>query len=168
MKYILETSRLLLREFTIHDSGFILELLNSEGWLQYIGDRHVKTEEQAIDYLEKGPIRSYRENGFGLWLVENKNDRTALGMCGILDRGTLGSPDIGFAFLPEFCGKGYAYEIASETLAYAKNILKIPKVAAITVPANERSIRLLTRLGLKFIKTLRLSHDKEKLNLYSN
>ncbi len=97
------------------------------------GDRNVKTEEQAKSYLENGPIKSYVENGFGLSLVEKKDDNIAIGMCGIIKRDNLDYPDIGFAFLPYFTGKGYAYEIASETLTYAKDKLKISKITAVTV-----------------------------------
>ena len=167
MKYILETERLRLREFTISDTRFIIELLNSPGWLQFIGDRNVKTEEQAKTYLENGPIRSYRENGFGLSLVERKEDSLAIGMCGILKRQDLEWPDIGFAFLPLYYGKGYAFEISKATLAYAKNKLGIPKIAAITVSDNQKSIRLLEKLGLRFNNTINLPGNMNELLLYS-
>lgn len=104
MTYILETERLILRQFTIHDTKFIIELVNSPGWIENIGDRNIKTEEQARRYLQDGPLRSYEVNGFGLSLVEIKNDGTPIGMCGILKRDNLENPDIGFAFcrhLPE-------------------------------------------------------------------
>ena len=120
MKNILETERLLLREFSTEDASFIIELLNSPGWIKYIGDRNVKTPEQASEYLLNGPIKSYAVNGYGLWLVEKKDDQAKIGMCGIIRRETLKDPDIGFAFLPEFSGKGYAYEIAKACLDHAK------------------------------------------------
>lgn len=168
MKYIFETDRLRLKEFTLDDSKFIVELLNSPGWLQFIGDRNIKTEEQAKIYLENGPIKSYKENGYGLSLVEKKDDSIAIGMCGIMKRETLDHPDIGFAFLPGFNGKGYAFEIASATMDYAKHQLKISKILAITVSNNSKSIRLLEKIGLKFIKTINISTSKEELLLYSN
>ncbi|MBC5775307.1 GNAT family N-acetyltransferase [Pontibacter sp. KCTC 32443] len=168
MHYILETDRLKLREFTPDDTEFILELLNSPGWLQYIGDRNIKTEEQAKNYLLNGPIKSYRENGYGLWLVEKKDDLKAIGMCGIINRDTLDNPDIGFAFLPEHNGKGYAFEVASATMAYAKEVLKLPTIAAITVPDNQRSIKLLEKIGLQYVKTFCLANSQEELLLYSN
>src|SRR5215213_5568163 len=130
MDYILETERLSLREFTLVDAKFIVELLNSPGWLQFIGDRYVKTEEKAESYLQNGPIKSYHENGFGLSMVELKENRTAIGMCGIIKRDSLETPDIGFAFLPQYEGKGYAFEIADATLSYAKNNLAIAKISA--------------------------------------
>jgi RimJ/RimL family protein N-acetyltransferase len=97
-KQILETKRLRLREFTLEDTAFILDLLNSPGWLRYIGDRGVKTEEQAKNYLLNGPIKSYTKNGYGLSMVERKDDNKPIGMCGIIKRDTLENPDIGFAF----------------------------------------------------------------------
>ncbi len=166
MKYLLETERLLLREFTTGDTAFILELVNSAGWLQYIGDRNIKSVEQAKAYLENGPIKSYRENGFGLCLVERKDDAKAIGMCGLLKREYLDTPDMGFAFLPEFNGNGYAYEIAIATVAYAKNKLKISTVSAITMANNEKSIKLLEKMGFSFKKTIFLPTGKEELQLY--
>ncbi len=163
---MLETERLLLREFTTGDTAFILELVNSAGWLQYIGDRNIKSVEQAKAYLENGPIKSYRENGFGLCLVERKDDAKAIGMCGLLKREYLDTPDMGFAFLPEFNGNGYAYEIAIATVAYAKNKLKISTVSAITMANNEKSIKLLEKMGFSFKKTIFLPTGKEELQLY--
>lgn len=161
---ILETKRLRLREFTLDDTRFIIELLNSPGWIEFIGDRNVKTEEQAIQYLQNGPLKSYLQNGYGLSMVETK-DGQPIGMCGILKRETLENPDIGFAFLKEFTGKGYAYEIANATLSYAMSNLKIPKISAITLPNNIRSCRLLEKIGMKFIKSF-LSEKNEELLLF--
>lgn len=162
--YILETKRLRLREFNTHDTTFIIELLNSPGWIEYIGDRNVKTEQQAIEYLQNGPMKSYAQNGFGLSMVETKQGEH-IGMCGIIKRDTLENPDIGFAFLPQFTGKGYAYEIASATLLYALNNLKISKISAITLPHNERSIKLLEKIGMRLIKSF-VSEKNEELVLF--
>lgn len=161
---ILETERLRLRQFTLDDTKFIIELLNSPGWIEFIGDRNVKTEEQAIQYLQNGPLKSYLQNGYGLSMVETK-DGQPIGMCGILKRETLENPDIGFAFLKEFTGKGYAYEIANATLSYAMSKLKIPKVSAITLPNNIKSIKLLEKIGMKLIKPF-LSEKNEELLLF--
>lgn len=166
MGQILETERLRLRELNHNDAGFIVKLLNSPGWLQYIGDRKVRTEAQAKTYLDNGPIKSYSDNGFGLYMVETKHSNTSIGMCGILKRDTLDFPDIGFAFLPAYSGFGYAREIASATLDYARDTLHLPKLLAITKPDNQRSIDLLKHIGLIYITTLQ-SPDKEELLLFS-
>jgi RimJ/RimL family protein N-acetyltransferase len=167
MNYILETERLRLREFTVDDTKFIIELLNSPGWIEFIGDRNVSTEDEAACYLQNGPLKSYKQNGFGLSMVETKNDQAAIGMCGIIKRDNMENPDIGFAFLPRFYGKGYAFEIASATLSYAIHELGIAKVAAITLRGNLRSIRILEKIGFKFIKTIKSDKNEEML-LYSN
>lgn len=164
---ILETDRLFLREFSLDDTAFIIELLNSPGWIKYIGDRNVRTPEEAIAYLERGPLTSYKENGFGLYLVGIKESNTPIGMCGILKRDTLEKPDIGFAFLPEYHGKGYAFEIAGATIKYAKEKLLMPTIWAITVTYNQPSIKLLERIGLTFEKNIWLPDDPEELLLYS-
>jgi RimJ/RimL family protein N-acetyltransferase len=165
MKKILETERLVLREFDLGDTPFIIELLNSPGWLQYIGDRNVKTDDDAKRYLENGPMKSYADNGFGLSMVMLK-DKTSIGMCGIINRADLEHPDIGFAFLPEYIGKGYGLEIARATLDYAKNILKLSVVLGITVPENQSSIKLLERIGLKHDKNIMMG--QEELMLFTS
>jgi RimJ/RimL family protein N-acetyltransferase len=167
MKFILETERLILRQFTTGDAKFIVELVNSPGWIEFIGDRNIKTEGQANEYLQNGPLKSYELNGFGLSLVELKNERTPVGMCGIIKRDNLENPDIGFAFLPEFTGKGLAFEIANATMTYARDKLKLPVIYAITVPGNKASIKLLKKLGMKFIKPLCFP-DGDELMLYSD
>ncbi len=168
MKIILETERLILREFTTNDAEFIVNLLNSPGWLEYIGDRNVKNVKQATDYLLNGPIKSYKENGFGLSLVELKLDKTPIGMCGLLKRDYLDYPDIGFAFLPDYTGKGYAFEVSKATINYANDSLNIPFIMAITITTNKRSINLLERIGLKFIKIISSQTGDEELMLFGN
>lgn len=168
MAHILETERLRLREFTLEDAPFIIELLNSPGWLEFIGDRNVRTLEQARDYLENGPIKSYRVNGYGLSMVERKEDGAPIGMCGMLNRDVLECPDIGFAFLPAHHLRGYALEIAKAVMDHAKDVLKLPRVAAITVPGNSRSISLLEKLELRYIKSFSFPGSAELLSLFGN
>ncbi|CAN5797429.1 GNAT family N-acetyltransferase [soil metagenome] len=168
MKIILETERLLSRQFTIEDTAFVIKLLNTPGWMQFIGDRNVRTEEEAKKYLLNSPIKSFKENGFGLGLVLLKNTCEPIGMCGLVKRESLQGVDIGFAFLPEYSGKGYAQEIASATLLYAKETLKVPVVLAIVMPKNERSIKLLHKIGLHFKTMITLTKDGEDLMLFSS
>jgi RimJ/RimL family protein N-acetyltransferase len=163
---ILETPRLYLLKFTLDDAEFIVELLNSTGWLRFIGDRGVKTVTDAENYLLNGPIKSYTDNGFGLWLVISKEDKRKIGMCGLIKRLSLNDVDIGFAFLPEYEKKGYGTEIATATLNYGQNILGLKTIIAITNPENDSSIKLLNKIGLKFEK--KFVHDgKEELFLFS-
>lgn len=165
MNPILETDRLLLRELNLGDVPFILSLLNSPGWLKYIGDRGVKNEEQAKDYLLNGPLKSYKENGFGLYLVEERISKLPIGLCGLLKRETLENPDLGFAFLSDYMGKGFAFEAANAVLEYTKSELRLPTILAIVLPNNQPSIKLLEKLGLQYQKTLQVK-EGEDLSLF--
>jgi len=164
---ILQTNRCNLRHFTLNDTAFIVRLLNSPGWLKFIGDRNVRTEEDATYYLLNGPLKSYRENGFGLYMVELKNYQTPIGMCGLLKREYLEHPDIGFAFLPEYTGAGYAFEAAQGILKHATENLDLQHLMAITLPHNHASIRLLEKLGMKFLRNI-TAPSNEELMLMGN
>lgn len=161
---ILETDRLTLSELTFGDSSFVLELVNTPGWLTYIGDRNIKNSEQAKEYLENGPLKSYAQHQFGLWLVTRKQDGAKLGICGLLKRDYLDQPDLGFAFLPEFTGQGYAQESANATIAYAHSRLKITDISALVLAENKRSIHLLEKIGMAFKETIAVG--SESLQLY--
>lgn len=164
MKKILETERLILRQFEDTDAPFIIELLNTGGWLKYIGDRNVKTHEDAIKYLDNGPLKSYKSNGFGLYIVLLKDSSAPIGMCGFVKRAELDDVDIGFAFLPEYSGQGYAFEIAKPTLQYGFDKFKFERVVGITAPGNKNSIRLLEKLGLQNEKEI--EKDNKTLLLF--
>ena len=160
--HALETERLLLRPLTTGDAPFILTLLNEPSFLQYIGDKKVRTLEDAREYLSNGPIASYERNGFGLNLVELKDSHASIGMCGLLKREELPEPDIGFAFLPDFWSKGFAYEAAAAVMNDARERLKLRRILAIVNPDNYASIALLERLGMSFEQML----DQGKTKLY--
>ena len=166
MDVIRATERLRIRRFEPTDAPFIMRLLNSPGWLVNIGDRGIKTEADAARYLKDVTLASYIKNGYGTYLVEIKETGEPAGMSGILRRDTLPGPDLGFAFLPEFAGKGYAHEAALAILDHAEKDLKIMELYGITLPTNEPSIRLLEKLGFRMQKTVRLGNDPEELRLY--
>ncbi|PHN07287.1 GNAT family N-acetyltransferase [Flavilitoribacter nigricans] len=163
---VLETERLVLERFTLQHGTFILELVNSPGWLQYIGDKGIRELEAAEQYIREGPMTAYAQYGYGFSVVSLKEDRTPIGGCGLIRRAGLEYPDIGFALLPEYSGKGYAFEIASATLAHAKTELLIPRILGITLPTNTRSIHLLNRIGLNFARMIRLPGDEAELMLF--
>ena len=164
---VLETERLSLRQFIIEDAQFILTLLNEPSFLRYIGDKQVRNLEDARQYILNGPVASYERNGFGLYLVELKESYTPIGMCGFLKREELPDPDIGFAFLPEFWNKGFAFEAAAAMLADARERLKLHRILAITSLDNEASSKLLQRLGFRFEQVIRLSEDREQVKLFT-
>jgi len=143
---VFETQRLLLRHFTPDDAPLVLELLNDPLWIRFIGDRNVRSLEDACRYLEK-PIGSYKEHGYGLYHVARKSDLEPLGMCGLVKRDTLPHADIGFAFLERFRNAGYALEAARGTLEHARGTLGLGRILAVVSPGNERSASLVAKLG---------------------
>jgi RimJ/RimL family protein N-acetyltransferase len=167
MNHILQTERLTLREFNTGDALFIVALLNSPGWLEFIGDRNVKTIGQAEEYLINGPIKSYQQNGFGLYMVEESTEGIAMGMCGLIKRDNLENPDIGFAFLPEYCNKGYAFEISDALMKFAAEKWSLNQILAITMPSNTSSIKLLEKIGMHEAGNY-ISATNETLLLFSN
>ena len=158
---VLQTERLNLRELTLDDAPFILTLLNEPSFLRFIGDKKVRTLEAARQYLLNGPMASYAHHGFGLNLVELNDSHTPIGICGLLKREELPDPDIGFAFLPDFWGKGFAYEAAVAVMNDARERLKLNCVLAIVNPDNDASIKLLERLGMKF------ERDKDDVKVFA-
>ncbi len=169
---VLRTPRLDLREFTLEDADFALELLNEPGFLRFIGDKGVRTSSQAREYLEKGPIDSYRRNGFGLYAVCLREEGTAtpcgaqpLGMCGLVKRDQLGDPDIGFAFSSRHWGNGYAVEAAAAVLEHGTGTLALPRIVAITSLDNWASIRVLEKIGLKYDRLISWA-GKEEVKLF--
>ena len=163
---ILETPRLVLREFTHEDDAFVLRLLNEPSWLRFIGDRGVRTLPDARRYLDDGPRRSYARNGFGLWCVVPKGGDAPVGMCGLIRRDTLPDVDVGFAFLPEAWGRGYARESAAAVLDHARDVLGLGRVLAITDPENAASIRVLERVGMRREGTVRMPGESIDLLLF--
>lgn len=166
MKNILRTKRLLIRMLNLDDAHFLVQLLNSPGWLEFIGDRDVKTEDDVKVYLQNGPFVSYEKFGYGLYLVSLLETGKPIGLCGILKRENLDHPDLGFAFLPEFIGKGYAYEAAKGVIQFAGERLKIKTLLAITLPENTSSIRLLEKVGMKYASVVKSPDGKDNLSLY--
>ena len=165
---VIETDRLTLRHLSPDDAEFILALLNDPAFLRFIGDKGVRTLEGARKYITNGPMEMYARLGFGLYLVELKDGDIAIGLCGLIKRDGLEDVDIGFAFLPDYRTKGYAYEAASATMAYGKDALRLKKIVAITSPDNEASGKLLEKLGLRFEQMIRLSENAEEVRLFSS
>ena len=164
---ILETDRLILRHLTPDDGPFIIELLNDPSFIRFIGDKKVRTLEDARQYVLDGPVASYGQFGFGLYATELKEPRVTIGICGLLKRETLPYPDIGFAFLPTYWNQGYAYEAAAAVMNHARAILGLKQILAITTPDNEASAKLLGKIGLRFDRLVKLSEDAAEVRLFS-
>lgn len=166
MDVIMETERLILRKFTVDDALFMLELLNTPTWLRFIGDRNVHSIKEAKQFLLDDHIKSYETYGFGFYAVVIKATCELIGMCGLKKRDSLEDVDIGFAFMPDFTGKGYGFEAAGATLSYAQEALELKKIIAIVNPENADSIKLIKKIGLQFEKMVRLPFIDVELMLF--
>lgn len=164
---VLETDRLALRRLTVEDAPFILRLLNEPSFLQHVGDRGVRNLADAKQYILSGPMASYERHGFGLLLVELKETRAPIGICGLLKRDVLDEVDLGFAFVPESWSQGYGFESASAVLGHARDVLHLRRVVAITSPDNAASINLLVKLGFYFDRMVQMPGDKAEVKLFA-
>ena len=163
---VANTERLLLRWLDAGDPAFILELVNEPSWIRYIGDKGVKTIQDAQRYIENGPVEMYQRLGFGLYVVELKENRAPIGICGLIKREALVDVDLGFAFLPRFWGNGYAFESASAVMSYGRRSLGLSRIVAILSQDNHRSAKLLEKLGFRFDSMVSLQSGGDELRLY--
>src|SRR5882724_4373630 len=164
---VIQTERLVLRQLDLNDAAFVFELLNEPAFLRFIGDKGVKTLDGARDYMLKGPIDSYGRHGFGLYAA-CLLDGTPIGICGLVKRDGLADVDVGFAFLSRHCAKGYAAESASAVLILARQVLRLPRIVAITSPENWGSIAVLEKIGLRFEGMIRLAEHGPELKLFGS
>lgn len=163
---MLETERLLIRPFERGDAPFILRLLNEPSFIEHIADKGVRTIEQAEAYLQSGPMASQELNGHGLWAVLRKEDGALMGMCGLIKRPTFTEIDLGYAYLPEFWGQGYALEAAHACLDWGRRKLGLDRCIALVSPKNGPSIRLLEKLGFLFRETIKMDEADPGTDLY--
>lgn len=164
---LLLTPRLLLRHLDAEeDAGFMLGLLNEPSFLRFIGDRGVRTLEDAREYIRGRVVASYRSFGFGMYLTARREDGEGVGICGLVRREGLEDADLGFALLPGHWGRGYAWEAADAVLEHARRDLGLPRVAAVTDPDNQASARVLVRLGFAFQRVVRLREQGPELRLF--
>ncbi len=164
----ISTNRLQLTEITFEDAPFIIELLNSPDWLQFIGDRNVKTVDEANAYIQRSYVHFYKKYGFGMYKMVLSETNQPIGMCGLVKRDYLEHHDIGFAILPAYQRKGYTYEAAAAIMKYASQTLKLHPILAFTNRDNIASQSLLVKIGLQFEKYIKIPNDEEILMLYSN
>ena len=167
MMVVAKTQRLILSKITLKDAPFFVEIMNTPGFLKYVGNRNIKTTKDAKIHLKKGPLKSYKDYGFGhykLTLRENLDE--PIGLVSLLKRDTIKYPDIGFALLPEYEKQGYAYEASVAVLKLAKDQFNLKIITAITNPDNDKSIKLLEKLGLKFEKKVNPFDEAEELLLF--
>lgn len=162
---ILRTERLRLRVATPGDDAFYLALLNDPAFIAHIGDRGVRTLEAAARAIEDGPAAMQRTRGHSTYVVALKDDGVPIGVAGLIKREVLEDVDLGYAFLPQHRGRGYAFEAALAVLAHAR-ALGIPRVVAIVSPANTASSALLLKLGMRFERSAQLAPDQPAVDIY--
>lgn len=165
--FLITTERLQLRPVALHDADLMLTVWNDPAFVRHVGDRGIRTREQAIRALEDGAMKLFAEYGFGPYRVSLKSDDSAVGICGIFTREGMDEPDIGFSTLPDFVKRGYAYEAAMAVVSYAKTDLKLPRLTAIVSPENIASVNLIKKLGLQFERSLRLPGENSDVSLYA-
>lgn len=163
----LTTERLLLRPAVADDADFLLELLNSPAFLANIGDRNVRTPEQATRYLETAPVFDYGPDGFGFNIVELRATGDRAGICGLVKRETLDDVDLGYAILERFGRRGLATEAARAALEHAQGVLGLVRVVAIVSPENAASRRVLEAIGMRLERQLRLPGHEHETCLYA-
>ncbi|MEP4486404.1 MAG: GNAT family N-acetyltransferase [Halioglobus sp.] len=164
---ILKTERLSLREFCLDDAEIVLSLLNDPQYIANIGDRGIRDLQQAQTYLLTGPIKSYRENNFGLYAIQRHGEEAVIGMCGLIKRDALSGIDLGYALFPEARRQGYAREAAARVVEQARVNLKLETVLAIVDPTNKASIQLLEALAFNYQRNIRLTPDDDPVGLYA-
>lgn len=163
---LLETDRLVMRCITRDDAPFIYRLLKEPSWLEFIGDKNINNENDAKKYIEMEYISMYQKYGFGLFIVETKDTNNPIGICGLMKRENLDDADLGYALLPEFWGKGFAFEAVMSVLKSAKDTHKLSRILALSKSSNRPSINLLNKAGFVFDRDLKLLEDEEKLHIY--
>lgn len=164
---VLETDRLRLRRLTLDDAELMLAIWNDPAFVRHVGDRGIRTREEARQALRDGPLQLYAEYGFGPYRVALKSDDRAVGICGLFRRDGLDDVDIGYSILPEYCGQGYAFEAATAVVGHARDDIGLARLTAIVSPDNGPSIGLTRKLGLRYEKTIRMTGDDDDVCIYA-
>lgn len=164
---VLNTARLVLRQLVPADAAFLYQLYNEPSFLANIGDRGLHTQDDARRFIVAGPMASYEQHGFGHYLVELKDSGTAIGTCGLIYREYLKETDIGFAYLPSYWGRGYAYEAAAAVMQLGRTRFGLQRIVAVVAPDNVRSIAVLEKLGLRYAGLTQLAPDGDIIHLYA-
>lgn len=164
---MLTTQRLRLRWLSVDDAGLLLSIWNDPAFVRHVGDRGIRTRDEAVQAFSDGPLKLYSEYGYGPYRVSLRENDESIGICGLFRRDNLDDPDVGFALLPQYCGKGYAGEAAMAVVEHAQYGLGLPRLTAIVSPGNAVSIGLIEKLGLRFERMIRMQGDSDDISLYS-
>ncbi len=163
----LQTERLTLRWVAPGDEALLLAVWNDPAFIRNVGDRGIRTIEQTSEALANGPLKLYEKHGYGPYRVALADSDEPIGICGLFKRENLDDPDIGFGLLPDYCGKGLAYEAAAAVFDHARNGLGLKRIVAIVSPGNAPSIGLIEKLGLRFENMLLMPGDDKEICVYA-
>jgi RimJ/RimL family protein N-acetyltransferase len=152
---IIETERLLLRNFTEEDAELIYRLNLDPEVTRYTGDP-VRDKEHASEILEKTILPQYALYGHGRWAVHTKpgHDPIAIGFigwCGLKYRPEVNEIDLGYRFMKDTWGRGYATEAAYASLRFGFEKLGFKRIVGRALPGNIASIRVLEKCGMIYI-----------------
>lgn len=164
----LHTQRLKLERLQERDAGLMLAIWNDPDFIRFVGDRGIRTEQEALKALQDGALKQWSELGYGAYRIEKQGDTEALGICGLFKRENLDDPDIGYGFLPDHCGSGYAFEAACAVRDHARDVMGLRRICAIVSADNVRSIHLLEKLGMSQSGTVRMPGEDEDLLLFTS
>ena len=167
MSNIANTKRLSLRKIDLNDADFMLELLNDKTFINSINNRNIRDIEQAKTYIQEKMLISYRLHKYGMYIVEITETQERIGVCGLVFRDQFEYPDIGYAYLQRYHGKGYAKEAAFALLEYIKGEKEFKKILAICQAQNLASISVIEAMGFNYEKIVRLDGEDKDLNYYS-
>lgn len=163
----LRTERLVMRRIGTDDAELMLAIWTDPAFVKHVGDRGIRTVEQAREAIREGAMRLFADHGYGPFSMNLKNDGSQIGICGLFKRDNLDAPDIGFAVLPAYCGSGYAGEAARAVVEHARDDLGIEVLTAIVSPENAPSVGLIEKLGLAFERMITMPGDDKAISLYS-
>ena len=158
-----QTKRLIIRPTSVKDSFFMYQLMNTDSWLEYIGDRNIRSESDAKDYILKSIISQYERLGYSSYTLIDKVNNEKIGVCGLYDRASVEGIDLGFALLSNYERLGLAYEAAARLIMAAREDFNLSELSAITLMENARSKALLKRLGFVFIESMLVNDEKLEL-----
>lgn len=164
---VIQTERLRLERIDERDAGLMLAIWNDPDFIRYVGDRGIRTEPEALKAMQEGALKQWSELGYGAYGISKLGETETLGICGLFKRENLDDPDIGYGFLPNHCGGGYAFEAACAVRDHARDVMGLPRICAIVSADNARSIHLLEKLGMSQTGTVRMPDEDEELLLYS-
>lgn len=163
----IETERLQLCRLTLDDAELMLAIWNDPAFLRFVGDRGIRTIDEARTALEEGAFKLYAEHGFGPYRMSLKSNGSAVGICGLFRRDGLADTDIGFSTLPQYCGRGYGFEAARAVIEHARVDARLTRLTALVSPQNIASVQLIEKLGMMFEKMVRIPGDTADVRLYA-